>query len=83
MTEKGPIWWFVFLVLTLAVPLLSGNQRILTISSTFAIYASINLMWMLVFGTAGILSLASLAIAGIGAYTAAWLIDPRTTCPGR
>ena len=73
ITEKGPLWWFVFLLLTLAVPLLSGNQRILTISSTFAIYASINLMWMLVFGTAGILSLASLAITGIGAYTAAWL----------
>jgi branched-chain amino acid transport system permease protein len=73
VTEKGPLWWFVFLVLMLAIPLLSGNQRILTISATFAIYASINLMWMLVFGTAGILSLASLAIAGIGAYTAAWL----------
>ena len=73
ITEKGPLWWLIFLALTLAVPLLSGNQRILTISSTFAIYASVNLMWMLVFGTAGILSLASLAITGIGAYTAAWL----------
>ncbi len=73
ITEKGPLWWLVFLALTLVIPLLSGNQRILTISSTFAIYASVNLMWMLVFGTAGILSLASLAITGIGAYTAAWL----------
>lgn len=73
VTEKGPLWWLIFLALTLVIPLLSGNQRILTISSTFAIYASVNLMWMLVFGTAGILSLASLAITGIGAYTAAWL----------
>ena len=51
-----------------------ATDKILTIASTFAIYASINLMWMLIMGTAGIFSLASLAVTGVAAYTACWLI---------
>ncbi len=73
ITEKAPLWWFTFLSLALVVPLLAGTDKMLTIASTFAIYASINLMWMLVMGTAGIFSLASLAITGIGAYATCWL----------
>ena len=71
--DKRPLWWAAALVAMLIVPLLSGDQRVLSVASTFAIYASINLMWMLVMGTAGILSLASLAITGVGAYAACYL----------
>ena len=67
------MWWLVFLVLTLAIPLIAGTDKILTIASTFTIYASINLMWMLIMGTAGIFSLASLAVTGVAAYTACWM----------
>jgi branched-chain amino acid transport system permease protein len=73
IAHKAPLWWLVFLVLTLAIPLISGSDKILTIASTFTIYASINLMWMLIMGTAGIFSLASLAVTGVAAYTACWL----------
>lgn len=37
----------------------------------FALYASINLMWMLVIGTAGIYSFATIAVVGACAYLAA------------
>ena len=73
VARKSPLWWVVFLALTLLIPLVLGTDKILTIASTFAIYASINLMWMLIMGTAGIFSLASLAVTGVAAYTACWL----------
>ena len=77
VTEKGRSGGSSSSTLTLADPApRRATSSILTISSTFAIYASVNLMWMLVFGTAGILSLASLAITGIGAYTAGLAHDP-------
>ena len=72
-THKAPLWWVVFLTLTLLIPLIAGTDKILTSASTVAIYASINLMWMLIMGTAGIFSLASLAVTGVAAYTACWL----------
>ena len=88
VTHKAPLWWVVFLTLTLLIPLIAGTDKILTIASTFAIYASINLMWMLIMGTAGIFSLASLAVTGVAAYTACWLThQPRPALaadvPGR
>jgi len=39
----------------------------------FALYASINLMWMLVIGTAGIYSFATVAVVGSCAYLAAFI----------
>ena len=36
-------------------------------------FAAINVLWTLVIGTAGIFSLATLAIVGIGGYAAAGL----------
>jgi branched-chain amino acid transport system permease protein len=44
-----------------------------SVAVIFAVYASINLMWMLVIGTAGIFSFATIAIAGFAAYFAAYL----------
>jgi branched-chain amino acid transport system permease protein len=39
----------------------------------FSLYASINLMWMLVIGTAGIYSFATVAVVGACAYLAAYI----------
>ncbi len=39
----------------------------------FSLYVSINLMWMLVIGTAGIYSFATVGVVGAGAYLAAYL----------
>ena len=39
----------------------------------FALYASINLMWMLVIGTAGLYSFATIGVVGTAAYIGAWL----------
>jgi branched-chain amino acid transport system permease protein len=39
----------------------------------FSLYASINLMWMLVIGTAGIYSFATIAVVGCGAYLGAYI----------
>jgi branched-chain amino acid transport system permease protein len=39
----------------------------------FGLYGAINLMWGLVIGTAGILSFATLAIVGVGAYLSTYL----------
>ena len=39
----------------------------------FALYASINLMWMLVIGTAGLYSFATIAVVGSAAYIGAWI----------
>ncbi len=48
-------------------------SSLLSAAAIFAIYAAINLVWMLVLGTAGIFSLATLAIVGAAAYGSAWL----------
>jgi branched-chain amino acid transport system permease protein len=45
-----------------------GGQWVL-----FSLYASINLMWMLVIGTAGLYSFATIAVVGTAAFLGAWL----------
>ncbi len=75
--DKRPIWWALGLILLVIVPPLAGvameSSSLLTAASIFALYAAINLMWMLIIGTAGIFSLATLAVVGASAYTGAWL----------
>ena len=71
--DKRPIWWLIGLTLLAAVPPLSDNASLLSAATIFAIYAAINLVWMLIIGTAGIFSLATLAVVGASAYGAAWL----------
>ena len=46
---------------------------LLTAGGIFGIYASINLCWTLVIGTAGIFSLATYAIVGMSAFLTTWL----------
>lgn len=71
--DKRPIWWAVCLPLLTILPPLFGNNTVLTAATIFAIYASINLMWNLIIGTAGIFSLATMAVVGSAAYTASYL----------
>ncbi|MCU0869325.1 MAG: branched-chain amino acid ABC transporter permease, partial [Burkholderiales bacterium] len=46
---------------------------VLDAAAIFSIYAAINLVWMLIIGTAGLFSLATLAVVGTAAYGSAWL----------
>lgn len=72
LADKRPLWWAVALVLlAVSAPFLS-NQA-LTIAAIFCMFTAINVLWTLVIGTAGIFSLATLAIVGIGGYVSAAL----------
>ncbi len=77
IVDKRPLWWLLGLALLAVVPPIAGvaleSTTLLTAASVFAIYAAINLMWMLIIGTAGIFSLATLAVVGAAAYAGAWL----------
>ena len=70
--DKRPIWWAVCLPLVTILPPLIGDNTIITAATIFAIYASINLMWNLIIGTAGIFSLATMAVVGAAAYTSSY-----------
>ncbi len=73
--DKRPIWWVLgFIALALA-PLFIPETRqnaMLPAGAIFGLYASINLIWMLIIGTAGIFSLASYAVVGAGAYASTY-----------
>ena len=75
--DKRPIAWALGLLVLAVLPPLLGvameSTNLLAAASVFALYAAINLVWMLVIGTAGIFSLATLAIVGSAAYAGAWL----------
>ena len=72
LVDKRPLWWAIGLGgVLLAVPFLSNSM--ITIAAIFCIFAAINVLWTLIIGTAGIFSLATLAIVGIGGYVAAAL----------
>ncbi len=68
-----PILWVLALAVLAVAPPLFGNNSFVSASTTFAMYAAINVTWMLTIGTAGIFSLASLATVGVGAFGAAYL----------
>jgi branched-chain amino acid transport system permease protein len=65
-------FWGVALVLAAVLPFIFTSDYFGTVAVQFAIYASINLMWMLVIGTAGIYSFATVALVGTPAYVAAY-----------
>ncbi len=73
LEDKRPWFWAVGLLIALVAPILVGTNLMLTAATTFALFSAINLMWMLVIGTAGIFSLATLAVVGAAAYVTAWL----------
>lgn len=71
--DKRPIYWIAGLAVLLIVPPVFGDNSFLSAATVFAIYAAINLVWMLIIGTAGIFSLATLAVVGAAAYAVSYL----------
>jgi len=74
--DKRPIFWFFGLLLLAIAPFIlpeANKTSLLTAGGIFGIYASINLCWTLIIGTAGIFSLATYAIVGISAFFTCWL----------
>ena len=66
----------IFMLCAMLAPFVfpEGNQRVLlSAAAVFSIYAAINLCWTLVIGTAGIYSLATVAIVGAGDYGSAYI----------
>lgn len=70
LVDKKPLWWTIGLVLLLFITPFLPNSMI-SVVSIFCIYAAINILWTLIIGTAGIFSLATLAVVGVSAYIAA------------
>ena len=70
LLDKKPLWWTIgLLLLALITPFLSNS--LISVVSIFCLYAAINVLWTLIVGTAGIFSLATLAVVGISGYGAA------------
>ena len=70
LVDKKPLWWLLGLSLfALIVPFLPNSM--ISVASIFCVYASINILWTLIVGTAGIFSLATLAVVGAAGYFAA------------
>jgi branched-chain amino acid transport system permease protein len=75
IVDKRPIWWTIGLLFLAVAPLFvpqSQQNGMLTAGAVFGIYASINLCWMLIIGTAQIYSLATYAVVGAAAYGSAF-----------
>ena len=73
LLDPRPVLWLVALAVLAVAPPLFGDNSFVAASTTFEMFAAINLVWMLQIGTAGIFSLASLATVGVGAYGTAAL----------
>jgi branched-chain amino acid transport system permease protein len=71
--KPAPIFWVIGLALIAIAPPLFGSNSFVLASTSFAMYAAINVIWMLTTGTAGIFSLAALATVGAGAYGSSYL----------
>lgn len=70
LADKMPLWWTLGLgAVVIATPFLSNTM--IGVVTIFCIYAAINVLWTLIVGTAGIFSLATLAVVGVAGYVAA------------
>jgi branched-chain amino acid transport system permease protein len=68
------VWfWVVLIAIGGLLPTFYVDDYVYSVLVLFGLYATINLMWSIVIGTAGILSFATLAIVGVGAYLATYL----------
>jgi len=72
LKDKRSTWWVLGLAALFIFPVATGSSQLLSIATIALIYAAINVMWTLIIGTAGILSLASLATVGVGAFAATY-----------
>ena len=73
IVDKRPLYWIAALAVIAVAPPLLGSNALLSAATVFAIYAAINVVWMLIIGTAGIFSLATLAVVGASAYGTSYL----------
>lgn len=71
--DKRPLYWLAALLAIAVIPPVLGDNSTLVAATVFGIYAAINVVWMLTIGTAGIFSLATLAVVGVGAYGSSYL----------
>ena len=71
--NPSPILWVIGLAVIAVFPPIFGNNSFVLAATSFAMYAAINVIWMLTTGTAGIFSLAALATVGAGAYGSSYL----------
>jgi len=70
LSDKLPLWWLLGLGFVLITTPFLSNQLI-GVSSIFCVYATINILWTLIIGTAGIFSFATLAVVGVAGYISA------------
>ncbi|MGB1390479.1 MAG: branched-chain amino acid ABC transporter permease, partial [Paracoccaceae bacterium] len=70
LADKMPLWWTLGLGFVAIITPFMPNSMI-SVMSIFCIYAAINVLWTLIVGTAGIFSLATLAVVGASGYVAA------------
>jgi branched-chain amino acid transport system permease protein len=73
LTDPAVWFWTTLLVIGGVLPTFYVDDYVYSVLVLFGLYATINLMWSLVIGTAGILSFATLAIVGVGAYLATYM----------
>src|SRR5580698_5654775 len=70
LLDKRPLWWTIGLGALLVVTPFLSDQAI-NIAAIFCIFSAINVIWTLIIGTAGIFSLATMAVVGMCGYAAA------------
>ncbi len=67
------LFWGMAGVIAIVIPLIAGTPFLLATMVAFFVYLTWNTMWGLVLGTAGLQSFATVAVAGIAGYAAAYL----------
>lgn len=72
-TDPNTWFWVAMIALGALLPTFYVDDYVYSVLVLFGLYGTINLMWSLVIGTAGILSFATLAIVGVGAYVSTYL----------
>lgn len=74
--DRRPIYWLICLFIIAIGPFLfpaNMQNTLLSAGAIFGIFASINVCWTLIIGTASIFSLATYAVVGVSAFMTTWL----------
>ena len=74
--DRRPIYWALCLLLLALAPFFfpaSMQNTLFSAGTIFAVFAAINVCWMLIVGTASIFSLATYAVVGVSAFVTTWL----------
>lgn len=74
--DRRPIYWALCLLWLALAPFFfpaSMQNTLFAAGTIFAVFAAINVCWMLIVGTASIFSLATYAVVGVSAFVTTWL----------